>query len=103
MLVICRRESSWCGLQVMAVVKTLVKSGMTITATIHSPTPFCFNLFDRMMILLGGSVIYNGHNGTTSPRTAHLSLAVAQLPRFKSESSVACRAAGCAFLRGDQP
>lgn len=50
-------------MQVMLVVKTLVKSGMTIVATIHSPTPFCFNLFDRMMILLGGHCVYNGHNG----------------------------------------
>lgn len=47
----------------MLVVKGLVKSGMTVCATIHSPTPFSFNLFDYMMILLGGRVIYCGRNG----------------------------------------
>ncbi len=36
---------------------------MTIVATIHSPTPFCFNLFDRLMILIGGYAIYHGPNG----------------------------------------
>ena len=50
-------------LQVILVVKGLVKSGMTICATIHSPTPFTFNLFDYMMILLGGRMIYCGQNG----------------------------------------
>ena len=58
-------------------VKSLVKSGMTICATIHSPTPFCFNLFDRMMILLGGTVIYNGHNGMRTPP---------HLPRIRSSA-----------------
>ena len=29
-----------CVLQVMTVVKRLVKSGITICATIHSPTPY---------------------------------------------------------------
>ena len=50
-------------LQVMTVVKTLVRSGITICATIHSPTPYCFNLFDSLMILLRGNVVYFGQNG----------------------------------------
>ncbi len=50
-------------MQVMSVVKGLMKSGMTICATIHSPTPFCFRLFDRMMILLRGHMVYAGPNG----------------------------------------
>jgi len=54
---------SYTANEVMLVVKGLVKSGMTICATIHSPTPFAFNLFDRMQILLGGNVIYFGHGG----------------------------------------
>ena len=49
--------------QVMTVVKTLTKTGITICATIHNPTPYCFNLFDRLMILLHGRVVYNGENG----------------------------------------
>lgn len=47
----------------MSVVRTLTKEGMTIVATIHSPTPYCFNLFDRLMILIGGHAIYHGPNG----------------------------------------
>ena len=46
-------------------VKGLMKTGMTICATIHSPTPFCFRLFDRMMILLRGHMAYAGPNGET--------------------------------------
>lgn len=49
--------------QVMTVVKGLVKNGITICATIHSPTPYCFNLFDTLMILLRGNVVYFGENG----------------------------------------
>ena len=52
------------AVQVMSVVKGLMKTGMTICATIHSPTPFCFRLFDRMMILLRGHMAYAGPNGT---------------------------------------
>ena len=55
----------WCP-QVMGVVKGLVKTGMTICATIHSPTPHCFRLFDAMMILLRGRVVYAGQNGARS-------------------------------------
>ena len=57
--------SSWA--QVMTVVKSLVKTGMTICATIHSPTPYCFNLFDTLMILLRGNVVYFGENGAPCP------------------------------------
>ena len=56
------------AVQVMSVVKGLMKTGMTICATIHSPTPFCFRLFDRMMILLRGHMVYAGPNGAPSQR-----------------------------------
>ena len=58
------------AVQVMSVVKGLMKTGMTICATIHSPTPFCFRLFDRMMILLRGHMVYAGPNGGPPPRKA---------------------------------
>lgn len=58
------------AVQVMSVVKGLMKTGMTICATIHSPTPFCFRLFDRMMILLRGHMVYAGPNGAPSLRKA---------------------------------
>ncbi|KAK9808054.1 hypothetical protein WJX73_010576 [Symbiochloris irregularis] len=54
---------SYTANEVMTVVKGLVQGGMTICATIHSPTPFCFGLFDRIMILLRGHLIYAGANG----------------------------------------
>ncbi len=50
-------------LQVMTVVKSLATHGITVCATIHSPTPYCFNLFDRMLLLLRGQVAYFGPNG----------------------------------------
>ena len=51
-------------------VKALVKSGITICATIHSPTPYCFNLFDTLMILLRGHVVYFGENGVLGCRAS---------------------------------
>lgn len=36
---------------------------MTITATIHSPTAFCFGLFDSLMMLTRGRVVYFGRQG----------------------------------------
>jgi ABC-type multidrug transport system ATPase subunit len=54
----------------MTVVKTLTKTGITICATIHNPTPYCFNLFDRLMILLHGRVVYSGENGAPSAHSA---------------------------------
>ncbi len=45
-------------------VRRLAKKGITICSTIHSPTPFAFSLFDRLIMLLRGKVIYFGENGT---------------------------------------
>ena len=59
----CRLNAGCSPAQVIAVVKNLTKTGITICATIHNPTPFCFNLFDRLMILLHGRVVYSGENG----------------------------------------
>ena len=47
----------------MAEVKALVRGGVTICATIHSPTPYAFSLFDSLMILLRGRVVYFGDRG----------------------------------------
>ena len=51
------------SVQVIAVVKGLTKTGITICATIHNPTPYCFNQFDRLMLLLRGQTVYFGPNG----------------------------------------
>ncbi|KAL4431462.1 hypothetical protein ABPG75_006718 [Micractinium tetrahymenae] len=54
---------SYTANEVMTVVKSLATMGITVCATIHSPTPYCFNLFDRMLLLLRGQVAYFGPNG----------------------------------------
>ena len=50
--------------EVMTVVKALCSSGITVCATVHSPTPYCFSLFDRLLLLLRGEVVYFGQCGT---------------------------------------
>lgn len=52
--------------QVMTVVKGLAKTGTTICATIHSPSSHCFSLFDRIMMLLRGHLVYAGPNGESA-------------------------------------
>ncbi|KAK9808027.1 hypothetical protein WJX73_006051 [Symbiochloris irregularis] len=54
---------SYTANEVMTVVKGLAKTGTTICATIHSPTSYCFDLFDRVMMLLRGHLVYAGPNG----------------------------------------
>jgi hypothetical protein len=44
-------------MQVMTVVKELATFGITVCATIHSPTPYPFGLFDRLLLLLRGSPV----------------------------------------------
>jgi len=58
--------------QVMAEVKALVRGGITICATIHSPTPFAFALFDSLMILLRGRVVYFGDRGAWPHAQIHV-------------------------------
>lgn len=52
-----------CGVQVISVVRGLVKRGITICATIHCPPPHTFTLFDRALIMQRGRVVYFGLNG----------------------------------------
>ncbi|KAL4428045.1 hypothetical protein ABPG75_002134 [Micractinium tetrahymenae] len=52
--------------EVMTVLKGLASHGITVCATIHSPTPYTFGLFDRMMLLLRGRVVYFGPNGAAA-------------------------------------
>ena len=61
----------------MEVVKGLVSSGITIAATIHSPTPRTFALFDRVLILQRGHIVYFGDNGDAAKQY------FAQSPHFQ--------------------
>jgi len=61
---------SYTSNEVMKVVKDLVRDSetgaardITICSTIHSPTPYCFRLFDRLLMLLSGQVVYFGNRG----------------------------------------
>jgi hypothetical protein len=54
---------SYTSNETMTVVKSLVKEGVTICATIHSPSPYTFALFDRLLVLVRGECVYHGPNG----------------------------------------
>lgn len=49
--------------EVMMVVKNLLQYGTTICATIHSPSAHCFSLFDRVMLLVRGQMVFFGAQG----------------------------------------
>jgi ABC-type multidrug transport system ATPase subunit len=58
---------SYTANEVMTVVKNLIYDGVTVCATIHSPSQYCFNLFDRLMMLVKGRVVYFGTTGEAAP------------------------------------
>ena len=43
--------------------KRLTSTGITACATLHSPTAYAFALFDDLLLLVKGQVIYFGPNG----------------------------------------
>ncbi len=49
--------------QVMRVTQGLARGGITVCATIHCPPPHTFALFDRLLVLQRGRVVYFGSNG----------------------------------------
>lgn len=53
---------SYTANEVMRVVKSLASSGITILATIHSPSQYTFSLFDRLLIIVRGRTVYFGDN-----------------------------------------
>ncbi len=48
----------------MSAVKALAQDGVTICATIHSPSAYCFGLFDRLLLLVRGDAVYFGQTGS---------------------------------------
>ncbi|EIE23643.1 P-loop containing nucleoside triphosphate hydrolase protein [Coccomyxa subellipsoidea C-169] len=56
---------SYTSHEVMELVMALTKThnSITVCATIHSPSPQTFNLFDKVIILLRGRIVYFGDNG----------------------------------------
>ncbi|GLC74614.1 hypothetical protein PLESTF_001535200 [Pleodorina starrii] len=51
---------SYTAHEVMLTVQAVARGGITVVATLHSPTAFCFSLFDRLMMLVGGRTVYFG-------------------------------------------
>ena len=47
----------------MTVVQALARDGVTVCTTIHSPSAYCFGLFDRLLLLVRGSAVYFGNTG----------------------------------------
>ena len=47
----------------MTFVKQLSDEGMTVCATIHSPSPYTFHLFKQLLLMVGGRIVYYGING----------------------------------------
>jgi ABC-type multidrug transport system ATPase subunit len=57
--------------EVMTVVQGLAADGVTILATIHSPTAYAFSLFDSLMMLVSGSQALQAHTGEQSVHHGH--------------------------------
>ncbi|KAL6778615.1 ATP-binding cassette sub-family G member 2 [Auxenochlorella protothecoides] len=55
---------SYTSQEVMDTVAELARTGITVCATIHSPTPHVFRLFDRLFVILQGRTAYFGPNNS---------------------------------------
>lgn len=53
---------SYSANEVVELVKGLSQQGVTVVATIHSPTATAFAMFDRILMLARGRVCYFGDN-----------------------------------------
>ena len=50
--------------EVMSILRELCSAmEITVCATIHSPTAYCFSQFDELLMLIGGKVAFNGAIG----------------------------------------
>mmetsp|Transcript_621 Transcript_621/g.1566 ORF Transcript_621/g.1566 Transcript_621/m.1566 type:complete len:663 (-) Transcript_621:133-2121(-) len=66
--------SSW---KVISILKSLSRSGCAVLCTIHQPSSEVFNIFDKVMALAYGNIIYNGRVSTIQENFAEHGL---QLP-----------------------
>ena len=74
--------------QVMRVTQSLARSGMTVCATIHCPPPHTFALFDRLLVLQRGRVVYFGGNGPVA--AAYFMGLPAKARRSRTPHIIAC-------------
>ena len=56
------------SVEIVEILRSLANTGVTVVATIHSPTPDAFRYFDNLIMLKKGKVIYSGpiHTGEYS-------------------------------------
>lgn len=53
---------SYTANEVMTVVRSLADAGITVLATLHSPSPYAFSRFHRLFVMLAGRCVYFGPN-----------------------------------------
>jgi energy-coupling factor transporter ATP-binding protein EcfA2 len=76
---------SYTSNKVMDIVAGLARSGLTVCATVHSPTSHIYGLFDRLTMLAAGRVLWSGAAGV-EPIT-FLEGALPDVPRFLAGGS----------------
>eukprot|EP00890_Picochlorum_soloecismus_P004838 jgi/Picsp_1/5355/NSC_02716-R1_abc family transporter: multidrug len=59
---------SFMALEMMSSVKSLAENGLTVCVTIHAPSSSIYNLFDKLMMLVDGKLVYFGLPGSPSVR-----------------------------------
>lgn len=76
--------------QVMELVKALTRTvnSITVCATIHSPSPQTFDLFDKVIILLSGRIVYFGNNGAPPAHTHAAVPAVRMMPAIAGQPHI---------------
>ncbi|KAK9845354.1 hypothetical protein WJX81_004187 [Elliptochloris bilobata] len=62
---------SYTAHEVMRVTQSLARGGITVCATIHCPPPHTFALFDRLLVLQRGRMVYFGANGLAASAYFH--------------------------------
>ena len=55
-----RRAHKTCGSQVMQTLKDLAREGCTVVCSIHQPRSSIFTMFDDLLILSEGKLLYEG-------------------------------------------
>lgn len=86
---------SYTANECMMVVQRIAHAGVTVCATIHSPTSFSYSLFDTMMMLVRGQVVYFGprgeqpHRGWEGCQTGGREARQAASERRRGDSTVA--------------
>ncbi|KAK9197235.1 hypothetical protein WN943_005370 [Citrus x changshan-huyou] len=79
--------------RILTTIKRLANSSRTIITTIHQPSSRLYHVFDKVVLLSGGSPIYNGPASTTLEyfssigfSTIHLQIVLKLQPDYKQST-----------------